>query len=139
MQGETVGIEFTSADASTAAAVTLKDATGATRTLAANEILLIDTLTCGQAAAVLLVTVISDNDADGNIDAGERLAAFAVGNGASMFEAGPEGQAVKQGFTPKVKASGAGQVDITGSGRIVKGGCIDGRTRPAFKETFGGH
>jgi hypothetical protein len=137
MQGETVSIEFSSADASTAAAVTLKDADGATRTLASNERLLIDTLTASLAAAVLLVTVISDNDADGAIDAGERLAAFGANTG--NFEAGPEGQPGKTGITPKVKASGAGQVDITGTGRIIKTGSVAGVTRPAFKETFGGH
>lgn len=134
-QGETISIEFSSSDATTAAAVTLKKSDGSTRTLAANEILLIDSLTCAQAAAVLLVQVIADVDADGNVDAGEQLAAFSVGNDASQFTAEGEGVPVKQGFTPKVKASGAGNVQLAGTGRIIFGGCLDGITRPSWKET----
>jgi hypothetical protein len=139
MQGETVSIEFSSADATTAAAVTLKDSAGATRTLASNEVLLIDSLTAALAAAVLLAEVFGDVDADGAVDAGERLASFAgAGSAASNFIAGPEGLAVKQGFTPKVKATVAGNVQITGSGRIIKGGTVSGQTRASYQPRSGG-
>lgn len=137
MQGQSVSIEFVSADASTAAAVTLKDSTGATRALAANEILLIDTLTAALATAVLLVQVFADIDGDSSVDAGELLASFAPGNGASRFSGGKEGQAVTVGVTPSVKASGAGVVNITGTGRIVVQRVTN--VRAAYKEKFGGH
>ena len=131
--GEYVAIEFSSADAQTAAVVTLKDADGATVTLAANERLLVDTLSANVAAAVTLVDVFADYDADGNVDAGERVASFGanVGN----FDGGPEGFSIKTGFTLKVHASGAGQVDVSGTARIVRRG-VDGDHRPSYKESL---
>ena len=132
MQGETVSIEFTSADASTAAAVTIKDSDLVTRTLASNERLLIDSLNANIATGVT-VSVINDTDADGNIDAGERIAELSINTVVAEF--GAEGFSCKTGFTPKVKASGAGAVTITGMGRIVARG-VDGVTRPAYKNTL---
>lgn len=117
--GETVNFEFSSADASTAAAITLYDAAGTTRTLASNERLLIDS---GQAYLAGSITgdFITDADADGAVDAKERIAKLGVG--ATNFMFGEEGYACAKGVTPKVKTSGAGQTDLTGTGRIVKTG-----------------
>lgn len=131
-QGEYVGIEFASADATTAAAVTLKDANGATRTLAAHERLLIDTLTCALAAAVLLAEIFND-DGDGNVEAGERIAAFAPTN-AGSFDGGAEGFSCGVGTTPKVKATVAGTVTLTGTGRIIKGKSEG--LRPSWREAL---
>lgn len=119
MIGRSVKLQFTSSDASTAALMTIYDDNNAAVTLGANERLLVDTLTANLASAVLLVTVFGDDNADASVTAGERIAAF--GPGANVFVAGEEGYTCKVGITPKVKASGAGQVDITGSARIVVG------------------
>lgn len=129
-QGEPVNIEFSSADASTAAEVTLSTNDGSTRTLAANEVLLVDSLNAAVGTGVT-ATVIDDADGDGAVDAKERIAVFAEGNGNAYF--GCEGRGGKVGVTPKVKGSGAGQIDITGSGRIIKGK-TEG-VRPSWKES----
>jgi hypothetical protein len=131
MQGRTVKIQFSSADASTAAAISLFDDNDATVTLAANERLIIDSLTASLASAVTTVTVFSDDDADAAVDAGERIVVFSPGNG--FFGSGEEGYAVPIGKTVKVKASGAGQVDITGTARIIKGKS-EGQ-RPSWRES----
>lgn len=136
-QGESVSFEFSSADAQTTAAMTIKDSNGATRTLTSNERVLIDSLT-GQAvqddtdpSTDIRVTVLGDYDAGSDVDAGERVWVF---SGSSVFDGGAEGYSLKAGFTPSVDASGAGQVDINGTGRIIKDGCVAGRTRPAYRE-----
>jgi len=131
MQGETVSIEFVSADATTAAAVTLKDKNNATRTLLANEQLYVDTASCTLAAAVTSADLLSDNDADGTTDANELIATF--GPNCGNFVAGEEGFACHKGITPKVKAAVAGVVRLTGNGRI----CLalgSQLSRPAWKE-----
>jgi len=119
LPGDSISIQFSSADATTAAAVVLYDANGGVRTLAANERLLIDTLTGTLAAAVTLAEVFTD-DGDGNVEAGERIASFGANSG--CFDGGAEGYPAEVGQTPKVKAAGAGQVTVTGTGRIVKSG-----------------
>ena len=130
MVGRTLKIQFSSADASTAAAMSLYDDNDAAVTLASNERILIDTLASNVAAAVTLVTVFNDDDADAAIDAGERIAAFGANSG--FFQGGEEGYACPIGVTPKVKASGAGQVDITGSVRVVVGKSAG--QRPSWRE-----
>lgn len=130
MQGRTVKIQFTSSDASTAAAISIFDDNDASVTLAANERLLIDVLNASLAAAVTTADVFSDDDADAAIDAGERITQFSPGNG--FFGGGEEGYAVPIGKTVKVKASGAGAITITGSARIIVGG--GSATRPSWKE-----
>lgn len=122
MQGETVKLTFTSSDAHAGGPLVVKDADGVARVIAANERLLIDTLS-GNSTSTVNVT-------------GTGVLAVVVGT--SPFEAGPEGQAAEIGVTPTVTAN-AGQVDLAGSGRIVKAGSLAGISRPAFKETFGGH
>ena len=130
MVGRTIKIQFSSADASTAAAMSLYDDNDAAVTLASNERILIDTLIGNVAAAVTSATVFSDDDADAAIDAGERIAVFGPNSG--FFQGGAEGYALPIGVTPKVKASGAGQVDITGSVRIVIG--KSSGQRPSWRE-----
>jgi hypothetical protein len=129
--GEYVAIEFASADASAAAAVTLKDANNVTRTLTANERLLIDTAQGECAAAVTLLELITDSDADGNVDANELICAFGANN--AFFDGGEEGYSCPGGITPKAKASGAGVVRITGVGRIVN--ALGRTTRPSWLPT----
>ena len=126
--GESVGLEFQSADATTAAAITLKDANNVTRTLLSSERLLIDTVSMTLAAAVLQAELINDTDADGNVDAGERIASF--GPNCGNFVAGEEGVSCNAGTTPKVKAAQAGIVILNGSGRIVN--ALGRTTRPTW-------
>lgn len=116
--GDYVGIEFNSADASTAAAITLKDADQVTRTLQPYERLLIDEVTAVLAAGVT-GDLFDDKNANGNVDAGERIMALGALN--SRFDGGHEGYSVSLGSTPKVKTSGAGVVNLTGTGRIIIG------------------
>jgi len=130
MQGETVQIEFSSADATTAAVITIKDANLVTRTLLSSERLLIDTLNATLAAAVTLLEIFSD-DGDGNVEALERIASF--GPNCGNFVAGEEGFPCHVGTTPKAKAANAGQVTVTGSGRIVN--ALGRTTRPTWKQT----
>lgn len=115
-RGEFVTIEFNSADASTAAAVSLIGVNGATRTLAATEQLIIYALTPYVVSGVT-ATIFDDIDADGTVDAGERIAHF--GNASPTYLSGPGGRYCTIGNTPKVKASGAGAVVITGTGGII--------------------
>lgn len=128
--GRTIRIQFSSADASTAAAVSLYDDNDAAVTLAANERLLIDTIDANVAAAVTLVTLFSDGNADGTVNVGERIAAFGANSG--FFQGGEEGYCLPIGKTPRVRASGAGQVDLTGSARIVIG--QSSGQRPSWRE-----
>lgn len=129
-QGETVNFQFSSADASTAAAVGIFNADGGVRTLGANERLIVDTLQGSLAAAVLTLNIFADANAGGTVGSGERVAVFGPGN--NFFEANEEGYGLPVGIGLSAKASGAGQVDVTGSGRIVKGKS-EGQ-RPSWRE-----
>lgn len=129
--GIPVTFEFTSADATTAAAVTLKDQNNATRTLGSDEQLYVDTANAALAAAVLTADLFSDNATAGTVDAGELVASFGPNTG--NFDGGDEGFACHKGVTPKVKGSNAGVVRVTGTGRIRLAG---GRTtRPSWLQT----
>lgn len=130
MVGRTIKIQFSSADASTAAPVSLFDDNDVAVTLGANERLIIDTIAANIAAAVTLVTLFNDDNADAAVGSGERIAPFGANSG--FFQGGEEGYVCPIGRTPKVKASGAGQVDLDGSGRIVIG--TGGTVRPSWKE-----
>lgn len=129
--GIPVTFEFTSADATTAAAVTIKDQNNATRTLGAEEQLWVDTASAALAAAVLTCDLISDNDADAAVDAGELIATFGPNTG--NFDGGEEGSPCHKGITPKVKGSNAGVVRITGTARIRL--ALGRSTRPDWKQT----
>lgn len=129
--GDPVQLEFSSADASTAAAITIKDGNNATRTLQSYERLLIDSL-IGDIAAGVTADVFDDKDADGTVDAGELLASLGALN--TTYTNNDSGLSVTTGNTPKVKSSGAGSVKITGTGRIQFG---QGRpVRPSWRESL---
>lgn len=135
-QGETVSIQFASADATTAAPVVIYDADGKARPLAANERLLIDHLhgygqpAAGETPGVGRIDVFADGDGDGVVDAGELIVSFGEGSSDASF--GKEGYSVPQGVTPKVLAAAAGEVRVTGSARIIKAS-TEG-VRPAWRE-----
>jgi hypothetical protein len=131
--GEAVTFEFTSADATTAAAVTIKDGNNVTRTLGAEEQLWIDTASAALAAAVLTADLFSDNANSGVVDANELIASFGPNTG--MFDGGDEGFACHKGVTPKVKGSNAGVVRVTGTGRIRF--ALGRTTRPTWKQSGG--
>lgn len=116
-EGDKVHGEFTSADASTAAAIVLYDAQGVVRTLAATERLVVMSYHIVSGAALTL-SLFSDADADGVVDAGEVVArgVFAANGGLSensIVHPCPRGKGLK------VKASGAGQVDCVVRGEII--------------------
>jgi hypothetical protein len=133
-EGQSVSIEFVSADASTAASVTLKDANDITYTLAANERLILDTLTgtIDPASTTIVADFFADIDGDGVIDANELTVRFSYV--ISQFNGGPEGLPFPVGITPKVKSSGAAAVRVTGMGRVVKGQ-TEG-LRPGWRESL---
>lgn len=114
--GDPVKFEFSSADATTAAAVTLYDANGVARPLATGERFVLTDLTGNAAGAAGTVKLLSDNDADAAVDAGETMAVFA---GAVGLNFGTEVYA-KKNITPKVKAAAAGQVDLVGVGVVIR-------------------
>lgn len=134
--GDAVSIEFVSADASTAALVTIKDANDATYTLKVNERLIVDTLTgtIDPASTTIVADFFADINADGNVNAGELTVRFSYV--ISQFNGGPEGLPFPVGITPKVKSSGSAAVRVTGMGRVVKGQ-TEG-LRPSWREKLNG-
>lgn len=130
--GDYVSIQFSSADASTTAAVTLYDSNGLPVTLGANERLLIDSLVGSVNSTAGVTTLADDIDSDGTVDPGEIITQFE--DGVVNIQGGREGRACAIGKTPKVKAASAGQVSFNGAGRIVKGK-TEG-LRPSWKEAL---
>lgn len=124
-RGEPVKWEFVSADATTAAAITLWDGNSVSRTLAATERFMLLSYTGVMAVAVLNATLFDDLNANGTVDAGERMAEFAnIGGGLQAHISGTfegEGQAGGKGRMPKIKASAAGAIAFSGNGYIIKG------------------
>lgn len=129
--GIPVTFEFTSADATTAAVVTIKDQNNVTRTLGAEEQLWIDTAAAALAAAVTSADLFSDNASAGAVDAGELICSFGPNNG--MFDGGEEGSPCHKGVTPKVKSAVAGVTRVTGTARIRL--ALGRTTRPDWKQT----
>lgn len=124
--GEYVGIEINTDDASTAALIVLKDSNNVARTLQTWERLLIDTLGGSVASGITRVDIFDDKNAGGTLTAAELI--YSTGaNPSAMFDGGEEGYSVTTGNTPKVLASGAGAIRMTGTGRIV-----NGQTRGAY-------
>lgn len=124
--GEVVHGEFTSADASTAAAFTIygKQATNGatarpTRPIVAGERLIVTDVYISSVTA-LTVNVFDDSNADGLVTAGEKIAAVALGALGVSSQRFDSGHYCNPGTTPKLKASGAGQVDAIIRGVIVK-------------------
>jgi len=121
-RGEPVRLEFSSADVTIAAEITLWDGNSIARPLAEEERLIILSLSIHAAAAVTTLALFDDLDEDGNVDAGEKLfyKSVAAALAFSISYEG-EGQSAGKGRMPKVKAGVAGTVDITGNGYIIKG------------------
>jgi hypothetical protein len=131
--GEYCSIQFSSTDASSGGSVALYDINGVARTLQAYERLIIDRLTLNAATGAGLVTLYSDDNSGGTVDAGERIAEW--NDAVTLFSGGPEGYACGQGITPKVLAATAGQVSVNGVGRIV---ATSQTGRPTWRESLKG-
>lgn len=115
--GEPVQFEFNSADATTAAVISIRSEGGAARVLAIDERFILRSFTGSIAAAALNAVIFSDNDNDATIDAGEIMAVMGLGSShGSCLD-----QAAGLGIVPKVKAAVAGQIYLAGHGVIVKG------------------
>jgi hypothetical protein len=128
-QGEDVSIEFSSADASAGSgSITLKDSQYKTRVLGLNERLILDSMIVGAATGCVTVDVYADINGNNTVDAGELILSFeSTGTFANTWETQGEGMNVPKGFTPKVKTQAAGQVKITGTGRIINASTPSGR------------
>lgn len=118
ISGDPVQFEFSSADVTTAAPLVLRDAGGAARTLSATERLILQTVNVYAAASALTVDIFDDADADGTVDAGERLLRVGEGFANVPFVGKDGGTAGGRGRVPKVKAGGAAVVTVTGIGVI---------------------
>lgn len=125
-QGDYVAFEFSSTDAQTAAALTLKNADNTVITLLSTQRIIIDELFGVVGGTTTVVQVFDDKNGSGTINAGELIAAFTVGN-VGGFIGGAEGFSVSLGSTPKVIATTAGTVILTGTGRIINGATQIGR------------
>lgn len=122
--GKFVHGELSTADASTAAVVTLYDDTGATHTLTVGERLIVDSYEIVAAAAAVFELFI-DKDDDGVVDAGElvahgALAANGVLANSSVEHAGSVVAAADKSRL-KLKASGAAAVRVLVRGRVIRG------------------
>lgn len=119
-------MEFSSADAQTAAEITLTDDNAETVTLASHERLVVLQGNLSMEAAVGQATLFDDADEDGAIDAGERIVELNSETGGGVeasipFDYNPHGHGCSIGLVPKVKAANAGQVSLTGAAVIVNG------------------
>jgi hypothetical protein len=130
--GSYVSMQFSSADASTIATISLYDADGVAVTLKANERLVIDSAVFSVATAAGNTTFADDFNSSGTIGAGELICELS--DGVVNMQGGDEGRACSIGKVPKVKAAAAGQVSLTGTGRIVAGK-TEG-LRPSWRETI---
>ena len=120
--GKPVEFELNSADASTAAALVLREAGARTSvTLGAEDRLIIQALTAHVVTATY-VNIIADTDEDGDLDAGDLMVVLSTGNN-SVDLSGSTGGGIAgaKGVMPKVLAQAAGQVFIAGVGVIVRG------------------
>lgn len=120
-RGEQVRIEFSSLDATTAAALSLFDSEGVARPLAANERLIIHNLVVSPNNTATFY-IFDDKNGNGTVDAGERL--FSKSSASTSVVPvlyGNEGLPCGKGRVPKVIAATAIQVEVTGIGSIVLG------------------
>jgi hypothetical protein len=116
--GENVHFEFSSADASAAAVVTIYNNDGGARALAANERLVITDIHASAGGAVGLVDIFNGTGASPAV--GERLFTFNLA--ATIGPAYPSLNTpayCRKGVVPKVKAAAAGQLNVNGTGIIV--------------------
>lgn len=119
MRGDPVKLEFSSADATTAAAMTMYDNGGAARTIKPTERLVIVHVSASLAAAVLSAIIFDDVDGGGTVGSGERLAVLGIGPNSLEYSFGDGGPACGQGRVPKIKAAVAGQIDVVAIGYLM--------------------
>jgi hypothetical protein len=117
--------EFTSADASGLSEVnsrfTLYKASSTTSiTLASNERVVITDLEINNVTAGVAVSVY--DGADATVDVGERISKHTLAANSSMYLDYLTPHYCQTASYPKVKTSGAGQVDVTIRGVIVRDG-----------------
>ena len=118
--GSQFKITFSSADATTAAALTISDANSVARTLASNERFIIDHIVLNRAAASTLVRIFDDLNGDGLVGATELMLSATSPTGTPLFASfDQEGLPGGLGRMPKVIASAIGLVEVTGTGHIV--------------------
>lgn len=111
-------LDFTSSDATTAAAVTIYNSNGEVRPLASWERLTIRTLRGYAASGAGKVTVFSDDDGGSDADAGERALTYEQ---TGIMDFGPEGWPIKPGKKLFVIAASSGAVAVSGTGDIEEG------------------
>lgn len=115
-QGEYVKVSLVSADASAGVSMVVADANGVDRPIAANERLVLDSLL----ADVFATGSVSITDPGAGVSANAvTLAGFTPT--AAEWHTDGEGLSLSVGSTPKVTASGAGAIVITGTGRVLNG------------------
>lgn len=122
MRGDPVQFELSTSTAGTATALNLRDAGGSSRTLAADERLIINALTSVIATAASPCIIFDDYNNDGNIAADSRLVVLgSLSTNCVCSLEGPDGgTSGGLGRVPKVKAAGSGLVNIAGVGYIQK-------------------
>lgn len=122
--GDPVVFELNTADAAAAALpISIRNAGGGARTLAADERLIIQTVNVMCATGIAPVYMFDDVDGDGVLDAGELLMPFSTGiSMVNIVIVGTDnGISCSKGLVPKVKSNSAGQIYLAGTGCIVKG------------------
>lgn len=117
MIGDPVEFEFTSVDATTAAAISIREpGTPTLRVLGDGERLIILSVTSFIADAVVDAAIFNDVSDTGLVAAGELMYRTGPGNNSVEFLGG---MAAEKGGTPKVLSAVAGQVTFTGTGVII--------------------
>lgn len=125
IRGDPVEFEFVSSDATTAAPLVLRrSGSRESITLGANERLVIEQMHGYILQNVgpqddITAQIIADSDEDGDYDAGDLMAVIGGGTVDPSFT--PTGMDGALGIIPKVLASAAGFIQLTGNGYIMKG------------------
>lgn len=122
MIGDPCQFEFSSADATTAAVLTIRKAGQSTvHSLTSTQRVVICSLTAFLVSGAGLVDIFSDANSDGVVDVNERMVVLGTGVNNVDFNGPDGGTAGARGLVPKVKAAAAGQVSIAGVGYIIDG------------------
>jgi len=121
VRGKQVRFEFVSADATVAAVVSMFDSNGVALTMGAKQVLSIQSVSMRAAGALVSIILFDDKNADGVVDAGERLweTASTAANDHESAEFPGEGQMGGVGRLPKVQTSAAGAIRLTGMGYLI--------------------
>jgi len=117
-EGEFVKATFTSSDASTAAALSFTNDNGVARTIGASERLVITSYHLVSGSAVT-VELFDDANANGTVDAGERIGGGDFAANGGLTESSIE-HPCQLGKTPKIKASASGTVKAVVRGHLIK-------------------